>query len=110
VKLLFDQNLSPRLVRALAGLYPGSVHVRDVGLHDATDEAVWIYAAGHDLTITSKDADFRQRSFLLGHPPKVVYVNRGNCTTSEIESLLREHHNDLRAFEEDANAAFLALE
>jgi Domain of unknown function (DUF5615) len=45
VRLLLDQNLSPRLVRALADLFPGSTHVRDVGLSRATDDAVWNYAA-----------------------------------------------------------------
>jgi predicted nuclease of predicted toxin-antitoxin system len=31
VKLLFDQNLSPRLPSKLADLYPGSQHVRELG-------------------------------------------------------------------------------
>jgi predicted nuclease of predicted toxin-antitoxin system len=41
MKLLFDQNLSPRLARLLADLYPGSIHVREVGLRDAVDAAIW---------------------------------------------------------------------
>ena len=32
MKLLFDENLSYKLVRLLADLFPDSVHVRDVGL------------------------------------------------------------------------------
>jgi predicted nuclease of predicted toxin-antitoxin system len=72
VKLLFDQNLSHRLVEALKEDYPGSQHVRDVGLKEASDEAVWQYAAQHGLIIVTKDADFHQRSFLLGQPPKVI--------------------------------------
>ncbi len=50
-------------------VFSGSVHVRDVGLAPADDEAVWTYAAAHDLVIVSKDSDFRQRSFLRGAPP-----------------------------------------
>lgn len=110
MKLLFDQNLSPRLVKALVDLYPGSIHVRDVGLHNASDETVWEYAARHGLTIVSKDADFHQRSFLFGPPPKVVWVRRGNCSTSDIEAILRAHHTDLQWFEQDEKGAFLALE
>ncbi|MFY9269266.1 MAG: DUF5615 family PIN-like protein [Candidatus Manganitrophaceae bacterium] len=110
MKLLFDQNLSPRLVKTLVDLYPGSVHVRDVGLHDALDEAVWEYAARHGLSIVSKDADFHQRSFLFGPPPKVIWVRRGNCSTSDIEAILREHHANLQWFEQDAKGAFLVLE
>jgi predicted nuclease of predicted toxin-antitoxin system len=110
VKLLFDQNLSPRLTKVLEDLYPGSTHVRDVGLNSALDETVWDYAARNGLTIISKDSDFHQRSFLFGHPPKVVWVRRGNCSTDQIESILRTHHADLLKFEQDAEGAFLTLD
>lgn len=110
MKLLFDQNLSPRLVEALQDLYPGSVHVREVGLANASDESVWTYAAQQGLTIISKDTDFHQRSFLSGHPPKVIWIRRGNCSTTEIEAILRARHPDLQGFEKDTVGAFLALE
>ncbi|NKE69545.1 DUF5615 family PIN-like protein [Candidatus Manganitrophus noduliformans] len=110
MKLLFDQNLSPRLVKALIDLYPDSVHVRDVGLHNVLDEVVWEYAARHGLSIVSKDADFHQRSFLFGSPPKVIWVRRGNCSTSDIEAILRAHHADLLWFEQDVKSAFLVLD
>ncbi|MGI9167428.1 MAG: DUF5615 family PIN-like protein [Pyrinomonadaceae bacterium] len=45
MRLLFDQNLSPRLPRLLADIYAESVHVREVGLRDADDLAIWQYAA-----------------------------------------------------------------
>jgi predicted nuclease of predicted toxin-antitoxin system len=109
VKLLFDENLSPKLVAALSDLYPGSTHVRQVGLEAADDAQVWAYAAEHGLAIVSKDSDFHQRSFLFGHPPKVVWVRRGNCLTQDVEEVLRRHRDDLLAFEGDADAAVLAL-
>ncbi|OGK79292.1 MAG: hypothetical protein A2X52_12760 [Candidatus Rokubacteria bacterium GWC2_70_16] len=109
MKLLLDQNLSPRLAHALAAIYPGTLHVRDVGLQAAGDATVWSYAAQHGYAIVSKDADFHQRSFLLGHPPKVVWIRRGNCSTVEIEEILRSRHADLLAFERDDQEAFLAL-
>jgi hypothetical protein len=37
MKLLFDENLSFRLVTALADIYPDSSHVREVGLLGADD-------------------------------------------------------------------------
>lgn len=109
MKLLFDQNLSPRLKETLASLYPGSIHVREVRLHAAGNDTVWAYAARHGFAIVSKDADFHQRSFVLEHPPRVVWIRRGNCSTVEIEGILRAHHADLLAFETDAEGAFLAL-
>lgn len=110
MKLLLDQNLSHRLVAALADTYPGSVHVREVNLATADDEVVWEYAREHGLTIVSKDSDFHQRSFLFGPPPKVIWIQKGNCTTSEIEDILRRHRHDLQQFLADKDAAFLALE
>jgi len=109
VRLLLDQNLSPRLLTLVADLHLGSTHVRDVGLASADDETVWRYAAEHAFTIVSKDADFRERSFLRGHPPKVVWIRQGNCSTDEIASILRSNHREILEFDADAHASFLAL-
>ena len=70
MKLLFDQNLSPRLPVTLADIFPDSVHVREVDLRDADDSIIWEYAKQHEFAIVSKDADFQQRSLLYGSPPK----------------------------------------
>ncbi len=109
MKLLFDENMSPRLVAGLADVFPGSVHVRDVGLDRATDAAIWDFALAHDLTIVSKDSDFHQISFVRGPTPKVIWVRQGNCTTADIEVLLRSNQAGILAFGDDVEAAFLAL-
>lgn len=109
MKLLFDQNLSPSLAEALQDLFPGSLHVRDVGLDSASDAAVWIYAKEQAFVIVSKDADFRHLGFTYGPPPKIVWVQRGNCTTREIEALLRERSDELFAFSENESEVVLAL-
>lgn len=109
MRLLFDQNLSPYLKNVLRDLYPQSLHVRDIGLASADDLIVWEYARDRSFVIVSKDSDFRQLSFMFGHPPKVVWIRRGNCSTSEIERILRNRYRDLVAFYEDEPGAFLAL-
>ena len=109
MKFLLDQNLSHRLVEALSDLYPGSAHVRDLGLQRADDAAVWQIASTRGLIIVTKDSDFRQRSFLLGAPPKVVWIHRGNCSTAVIEAILRRQHSELDAFARDPVTTFLEL-
>ncbi len=109
MKLFFDENLSPRLAQLLEDLFPGSIHVRDVGLKAAEDPLVWEYARDNDLTLVSKDSDMHQRSFVLGPPPKVVWVRLGNCSTSEVEDLLRQHFDAIKAFHDDDYASFLSL-
>jgi predicted nuclease of predicted toxin-antitoxin system len=85
VRFLLDQNLSYKLVARLADVFPGCAHVRDVGLGNGTDEAVWNYAREHGFVLLSKDEDFHQMSFVLGPPPQVVWVQLGNCSTAEVE-------------------------
>jgi predicted nuclease of predicted toxin-antitoxin system len=109
VRLLFDQNLAAALVQRLADLFPDSAHVRDLDLDRAGDAEVWAYAAQYGFTIVSKDADFHQLSFLRGAPPKTVWLRRGNCSTAEVEVMLREHHRGLVRFAETEDAAFLII-
>ena len=47
MKLLFDENVSPKLVDHLSAEFPGSEHVRNVGLTAAEDQQVWEYAREH---------------------------------------------------------------
>lgn len=109
MKLLFDQNLSHRLVGALEDLYPGSAHVRALRLDSADDSDVWAYARAHGFAVVSKDSDFHQLAFLHGPPPKAVWLQIGNCTTSEIEGVLRSRHEEVIAFGENVEEAFLVL-
>ena len=109
MKLLFDQNISHRLAHVLADVYPDCIHVRDIGLNAASDTEIWEYAKRNGYMIVSKDSDFHQRSFLLGYPPKVVWIRRGNCSTKAVEQILRDHLQDLQAFEADNVATFLIL-
>ena len=109
MKLLLDQNLSSRLVRTLEAAYPGSTHVRLVGLRDADDAVVWEFARANDFIIVSKDSDFHQRSFLFGFPPKVIWIRRGNCPTEEIQEIFREYEASIREFCGDDVHAFLAV-
>lgn len=109
MKLLFDQNLSSALVARLSDLFPGSDHVRNVGLAECDDSAIWRHALENGFTIISKDSDFQQRSLLLGAPPKVIWLRVGNCSTDQIEKLLREHSVTLHTFESDPIQSLLAL-
>ena len=109
MKLLFDENTSPQLVQLLADIFPESVHVRDVGLQSATDETIWQFAITQGLMIVSKDSDMHQRSFLFGHPPKIIWIRLCNCSTSEIEILLRTNLGSIRSFCDDEETSFLSL-
>jgi len=67
------------------------------------------FAAQHGLAIVKKDADFRQRSFLEGYPPKIMWIRLGNCSTKAIEALVRSQLLEIDEFLSDPQKSFLAL-
>jgi predicted nuclease of predicted toxin-antitoxin system len=109
MRLLFDQNLSPRLTRLLADIYSDSVHVREVGLRDSDDDAIWQYAKLNGYVIVSKDSDFQQRSLLYGAPPKFIWVRVGNCTVTRMEGLSRSYSAAIHTFDLDESKSHLML-
>lgn len=110
MKLLFDHNLSPRLVTRLADLYPHASHTSFAGLERATDFEVWLHAQEHDNIIVTKDADFSDVSVLRGFPPKVVWIRLGNCTTSDLEDALRRSNAAIVDFVRDPDLGVLELQ
>jgi len=102
LKLLFDQNLAPRLAGALSDLFPDSTHVRELGMAEAQDR-------DSGFAIVSKDNDFQQMSFVFGAPPKVIWIRRGNCSVAEIEEILRTNASRILEFDEDEESSYLVL-
>lgn len=109
MKLLFDENLSPKLTIRLSDLFPGSIHVRDVGMKATIDPIVWDYAKDNHLMIVSKDSDMHDLSLVFGSPPKVIWIRLGNCSTLQVECLLRREFNTIKLFYEDDNLSLLVL-
>jgi len=109
VRLLFDQNLSRRLVRLLEAEFPGSRHVSDLGLETATDQTIWDYAAEFGYVIVSKDSDFRQLAFLHGPPPKAIWVRLGNASTRDILEVLSDYSSVIVNFGDRDEEALLVI-
>ena len=101
MKLLFDQNLSFKLCRELADLFPGSSQVRLLGLERADDRTIWDFAKANGFVLVSCDADFAEMAVLFGPPPKVIWLRRGNQRTGLIQALLRGHAATIGNFAHD---------
>ncbi|HEX8567316.1 MAG TPA: DUF5615 family PIN-like protein [Pyrinomonadaceae bacterium] len=109
MKLLFDQNLSPRLIALLADLFPNSNHVFPLGLDAAEDSEIWEFARKNDFVLVTKDADFSDMSVLRGFPPQIIWIRRGNCSTSDIEQILRDNFITIKQFETDTTLGLITL-
>ena len=109
MKLLFDENLSPRLVPALADLFPESAHVDRLGMGGEPDPVIWEYAKRRGYILVCKDSDFHERSLLYGHPPKVIWIRHGNCSVRHIEMILRNKVADIERLKVNDELTYLIL-
>jgi predicted nuclease of predicted toxin-antitoxin system len=100
LSLLFDQNLSRKLVTRLTDIFPNSSHVQFHQLAEASDTEIWNFAKRKNFCIVTQDADFVERSRLYGSPPKVIWLRCGNATAIQVENILR---SSLEAIQELCN-------
>lgn len=91
MKILFDQNISFRILKLLPPDYNAAEQVRTVGLEGASDREIWDYAKVNDFAIATFDADFADIAYLRGFPPKIIWLRTGNMTTPEIVRLMERN-------------------
>lgn len=103
MRLLFDENLSPRLGKLLEDVYPGSESVLRIGLSGRPDPEVWRYAVERGMMVVGKDSDFIERAMLSSLGGKFVWLRMGNCSTETAHLVLRAAWDRLQAFEASEN-------
>lgn len=109
MKLLFDQHLSRRVVRALQDIFPESRHISFFQLEFASDDEIWDFAKNQHYSIVTKDDDFHQISLLFGHPPKVLWIKLGNADNLATERFIRERADRIEQFVLEDDASLLVL-
>lgn len=110
MKLLFDENLSRKLVVRLADLYPDSAHVADANLLESPDREIWEFAKAGNFIIVSTDSDFYELATAIGPPPKVVWLRRWTHPTRDAERVLRREAIRIAEFAADSELGVLVLD
>ena len=95
IKLLFDQNLSYRLVSRLKEFYPNSVHIASIGLDKSSDIDVWNYAKKNGYTLVTKDSDFNDICTLYNFPPHIIWLRLGNSRVSIAQDVLIKYKDKI---------------
>ena len=103
MKLLFDENISYRIVKKMDTLFPRSKHLSDLNLAGYSDKQIWNFAKVSDYAIVTFDADFYDFVTLFGHPPKVIWLRMGNTTTENIAIMFEKHFREIILFLEEEN-------
>ncbi len=109
MKLLFDHNLSHKLCRRLADLFPESTQTRLLAYETAVDQVVWEHAKPHGFVVVTLDKDFADLPLIRGTPPKIIWLRCGNSTVSEVERLLRLNFEEIQRFESNPDASLLEI-
>ncbi len=109
MKLLFDEHISFRTVRALHDIFAEARHLKFFNLEEATDSSIWDHAKKQGYAIVTKDDDFRELSMTYGQPPKVIWIKAGNISKSDFENFIRLKEPIIRSFMQSAKEALLVL-
>lgn len=99
MKVLIDQNISQRILPLLAHQFDILNHVRQLGLTDADDYEIFMFARdnGYQAVITA-DEDFIKLINQFSQPPKIVWIRAGNCSTRVLSELLTDKVQMIREF------------
>ena len=98
MKLLFDQNISFRLIKRIIDLFPDAKQVRELGLENSTDSEIFDFAKRNDFAIVTFDSDFCDLNIIRGFPPKIIWIRTGNTTTKNLENLFRSKNELIKLF------------
>lgn len=96
--LLYDQNISYRILKNLPEQFKGSTHVKAEGLQDKLDKVIWDYAKEEGFTIVTQDSDFNDLNSLYGFPQKIIWIRTGNLKTLDIRILLSQFYSEFQDF------------
>ena len=98
MKLLFDQNISFRIISKIKNHFPEAKQVRQLGIENFSDIEIWKFAKENQFTIVTFDADFYDLSNLKGHPPKIIWLRFGNTLTDFLSDIIRSNASTINDF------------
>jgi predicted nuclease of predicted toxin-antitoxin system len=98
VKLLFDQNISFRIISKIKLNFPEAKQVRELGIENYSDLEIWKFAKVKEYTIETFDGDFYDLSNFRGFPPKIIWLRFGNTKTDFIANIINSKHSIINDF------------
>lgn len=105
MKILFDQNISHRVLKLVEKAFPDARHVRDFNHQFSTDRQIWNFAKQEGFALLTFDADFNDLALLNGIPPKIIWLRVGNTLTKNLADVLNNREEQILAFLTDSTFA-----
>ncbi len=84
MRLLFDENLSPRLVAKAAGFGVPAAHVAHIGLAGCSDPKIFRHASEHDFIVVTLNAgDFLTLAANIDLHPGLIVLRVAGLSAEE---------------------------
>lgn len=109
MRLLFDQNVSYRVVKQLKPNFFDIIGVREVGLLNADDVQIWEYARQYDYTVVTFDKDIPNIGSVRGFPPKIIWLRTGNLTNQAVVDLFLNRADEFANFIANGREGYLLV-
>jgi predicted nuclease of predicted toxin-antitoxin system len=103
MRLLFDQNISFRLLKKISDLYPDAKQVRELSFENATDLEIFEFAIKNNYTIVTFDSDFCDLNSLKDFPTRIIWLRTGNTTTDHLASVFKKRYELISSFMNEDN-------
>ncbi len=98
MRLLFDQNISFRIISKIKLIFPEAKQVRELGIENYSDIEIWRFAKEKEYTIVTFDGDFYDLSNFKGFPPKIIWLRFGNTKTDFIANIINSRKSIINDF------------
>ena len=109
MNLLFDQNISLRIIKRIEDIFPGSISARELGFENPHDFEIWKFAKSNNYSIVTFDSDFVDLCNLKGFPPKIIWLRIGNTSTKNIAERIALERDRILDFLNNSENAFLEI-
>ena len=107
--LLFDQNISFRIIKRIEDIFPGSISILELNLDNPHDYDIWKFAKINNYSIVTFDSDFIELSNLNGFPPKIIWLRVGNTSTKNLAEKIRKESRSITEILKNDESAFLEI-
>ena len=109
MNLLFDQNISFRIIKRIEDIFPRSISARELGFENPHDFEIWKFAKSNNYSIVTFDSDFIDLCNLKGFPPKIIWLRIGNTSTKNIAERIALERDRILDFLNNSENAFLEI-
>lgn len=90
MRCLVDEQLPVALARWLTAQSVEGIHVKDIGLQNATDQRIWAEAITLDAVIVTKDDDFVLLHAQDAQGPQIILVRVGNVSNARLIEIFEQ--------------------